>query len=242
MVVDKDMCRISTCQIRPVGDQITSCFSNHEALLPKNLIQEFRNFFVSAMQSGCEAAPHIPAILAGIDRCAEPRRPEPRSLGTVDLRLDEALRLGRGHRHDALLDVIASCRQALVWNSSESAYGDLPKYRHFLDNYAFTVLVGPAQHGLESLYHDSALLCGLTIQAPGIYYPAHAHPAIEIYAVAGGTARWLRGKEGWTPRPPGSVILHESGVAHALETGDEPTLALFAWVSDLDQRPYMVEI
>lgn len=221
---------------------MTRWFRKHEAILPKDLIGDFRNFFAAAMQSGCEAAPRIPAILAGIDRCGRPRRPEPRTLDPVDLHLDQALRLGRGHGHDPLLDSIAGCTETLVWNSSEGAYGDRPEFRHFLDNYAFTVLVGPAKYGLESLFHDSALLCGLTIQAPGVHYPAHVHPAIEIYAVAGGTAQWLRGEEGWTPRPPGSVILHESGVAHAMETGDEPMLALFAWVSDLDQRPYMVEV
>ena len=209
--------------------------------MSKDLIREFRSFFAGFLDSGCEAASHVPKILAEIDNCDQPRLPTPRSLRAVEDHLDEALRLGRGQGRDSLLDAIATCRGELVWNSSEIAYGKLPEYRHFLDNYGFSVVIGPARHGLESLYHNPALFCGLTLQAPGVYYPAHAHPAIEIYGIVGGTARWLRGEEGWMPRPPGSVVLHESGIAHAMETGDEPTLALFAWVSDLDQRLYMVE-
>lgn len=205
--------------------------------MPSNLTRQIRNFYSAAQRSGCEAAAHIPAIVAGIDRCGHLRDPQPRSHVTDESHLARALSLGRGHGHDPLLDAISGCREKLVWNTAEGAYDDRPEYRHFLDNYAFTILTGPVLHGLLRLYEDSNLLCGLTIQAPGVHYPDHAHEAVEIYAVVGGTARWRRGEEDWTPRPPGSVILHESRVAHAMETGDEPTLALFARVSDLESRP-----
>ncbi len=209
--------------------------------MPLDLIRQIRAFYAERGAAHHEASAHVPAIVAGLERCAEPHLPVPASLAPVERHLDEALGLGRGRGHDALIDAIAEARDALVWYSCESAYGDSPDHRHFFDNYAFAILVGPGRHGFESLYRDQHMLCGLTIQAPGVHYPAHAHPAVEVYGVLGGTARWRRGEEAWSERPPGSIILHESGVAHAMETADEPTRALFTWVRNLGHPPTMVE-
>ncbi len=49
----------------------------------------------------------------------------------------------------------------------------------------------------------------------------------------GGRARWQRGGEPWTARPPGAFILHTSGVAHAMATAAEPLLALYVWYGDM---------
>lgn len=167
--------------------------------MPLDLIRQIRAFYAECVAAHHEASAHVPTIVAGLERCAQPHSPAPASLAPVERHLEEALGLGRGRGHDALLDAIAEARDALVWYSCESAYGDPPAYRHFFDNYAFAILVGPGTHGFESLYRDSRLLCGLTIQTPGVHYPAHAHPAVEVYGVLGGTARWRRGGLGRAP-------------------------------------------
>ena len=77
--------------------------------------------------------------------------------------------------------------------------------------------------------------------APHTVYPAHSHPAIELYLVVSGTAIWQAGGAPATPQPPGSAILHPSGIPHAMITGAEPLLALFTWRGDLQTAPSYLE-
>jgi quercetin dioxygenase-like cupin family protein len=81
---------------------------------------------------------------------------------------------------------------------------------------------------------------GFTLIAPHTHYPAHAHPAIELYLVIAGAATWGLGDAPAEIRPPGSVIVHPSGAPHAMTTGAEPLLALFTWRGDLATSPSYV--
>ena len=78
------------------------------------------------------------------------------------------------------------------------------------------------------------LAVDISLQGPDIYYPPHAHRAVEIYAIIGGTGDWKRGLEPWTSRPPGDLILHPSGIRHAMQSNAEPLLALGFWTTDLE--------
>ena len=98
------------------------------------------------------------------------------------------------------------------------------KLPDFSQNFAHAEIVGPIGPVLS---HD--LRCGLILMAPHTFYPSHAHSAVELYLVLGGTAEWQRGAEPWARRPPGAFILHPSRIGHAMRTFDEPLLALFAW-------------
>ena len=91
--------------------------------------------------------------------------------------------------------------------------------------------------GPHGSFHSDRLVMGVFIMGPGLYYPPHAHPATEVYCVVGGTAQWRRGEEPWAPRPPGSLIHHPGGITHAMNTGDEPMLAVWLWRGDLDTLP-----
>ena len=114
-------------------------------------------------------------------------------------------------------------------------YEDEPDMAVFRRAYAYTLLVGP-----EAPIRSDRVKAGLTLQGPDVLYPAHAHKAKELYAVVGGTADWKRGVEPWATRPPGEFILHTSGVRHAMQTGDEPTLAMVAWISDIQSSVVIV--
>lgn len=106
-----------------------------------------------------------------------------------------------------------------------------PRYSDsaFLERYAYTELVGP--HGLIP---HAEVSFGLLALAPHTLYPAHAHPAVESYVVLLGIADWRAGAEPWTPRPPGSLVHHPSGIAHAMRTGGEPLVAAYFWTGALD--------
>jgi quercetin dioxygenase-like cupin family protein len=84
------------------------------------------------------------------------------------------------------------------------------------------------------------MLLGFTLIAPHTNYPAHAHPAIELYLVVAGAASWRLGDAQAEIRPPGSVIVHPSRAPHAMITGAGPLLALFTWRGDLVTSPAYV--
>jgi len=69
--------------------------------------------------------------------------------------------------------------------------------------------------------------------APRTHYPPHAHPAIETYLVITGTALWSLGAAPAAAQPPGALIFHPSGMAHAMETEAEPLLAIWSWRGDV---------
>jgi hypothetical protein len=98
------------------------------------------------------------------------------------------------------------------------------KLPDFSQNYAHAEIVGP-----PGPVPCQDMRCGFILMAPHTLYPSHAHSAVELYLVLGGTAEWQRGAEPWLRRPPGAFILHASRIGHAMRTADEPLLALFAW-------------
>jgi quercetin dioxygenase-like cupin family protein len=68
--------------------------------------------------------------------------------------------------------------------------------------------------------------------APHTNYPAHAHPALELYHVISGRARWTAGGT-VEDRRPGDFILHPSGIRHAMSTSEEPLLTIYTWTGDV---------
>lgn len=103
----------------------------------------------------------------------------------------------------------------------------------FKGRYMFCVLVGP-----EEPVRADDMLFGLYMQAPNTDYPSHAHAAVEYYAVLSGEADWERNRDGYAPQPPGSCILHASYQWHAMRTGCDPLLAIWAWTGDLATETY----
>ena len=77
-------------------------------------------------------------------------------------------------------------------------------------------------------YHDEHFCFGFTLLGKNTLYPAHYHPATELYVVLSGHAEWtLDGVS--KVRGPGEFILHPSNHVHSMRTSDEPLLALYTW-------------
>jgi len=93
---------------------------------------------------------------------------------------------------------------------------------------AFAEMIGP----------DGPLLApgcriGFTWMEKRTIYPMHCHPAVELYWEFRGNARRQ------TPSsdrrvPPGEFVLHSSAEPHAMQTYEEPLLALWGWSGDVD--------
>ena len=65
------------------------------------------------------------------------------------------------------------------------------------------------------------VLMGMLELAPRATYPAHKHPAPELYYVMSGTADWTVGGETFAAGP-GTAIYHPPNTPHRMvNTGDE---------------------
>jgi quercetin dioxygenase-like cupin family protein len=157
-------------------------------------------------------------------RTINPASVEPARLPACD-HLAVALERGTADREADLALSIAALAPALRWTYS---YPTNPRDRDLSSKVAFAQIVG--RNGLQP---DSKIHIGLTLIAPHVVYPAHAHPAVELYLVIAGAALWQSGHAEPAMKPPGSVILHPGNVIHAMTTFEEPLLAIWTWRGDL---------
>lgn len=105
-----------------------------------------------------------------------------------------------------------------------------PTYRDpaFLAGYGYAEIAGPA-----GLIAAPGLSLGILLLAPAMLYPAHRHPAEEIYLPLQ-PAFWQHGDAGlWRRQPSGAVIHHPSMLAHAMRTDGAALPALYLWRGDL---------
>lgn len=176
------------------------------------------------------ASPPSPAMRNAITHLVEALRraiPQPAAASARDYTV-LVQRAVETARHSPAADIalhLLSVQRSLPWvyhYTPRSADEDLG------DRIAFAELAGP--DGAMSAPHCRV---GFTVVAERTIYPMHSHPAVELYLVLGGTAKWQ------TPTsdrcvPPGEFLLHRSNEPHAMRTFDEPLLALWSWSGDID--------
>lgn len=185
------------------------------------------------------------ALGAALARCAPP----PREIAAPLSSLRDALRDAvpkpqapprRGPDHDALLAdamdrvpqhcagiaiAVARVRDRLPWGYH---YPPRAGEADLAGRIAFAELIGP-----DGPMQAPAVRVGFTLIAPHTGYPLHAHPAVELYWVISGHARW-EGRQGERRVPPGAFVLHHGDEPHAMYTAAEPLLALWGWSGDID--------
>jgi hypothetical protein len=147
--------------------------------------------------------------------------------------LQEAIALGQVTPTATLLDALMTLIPRLRWTYE---YPPDARWPLLPSRVAFAQIVGA-----RGLRDDAAVQLGLTLIAPETHYPLHKHPAIETYLVLAGAASWRTVGRSFALRDPGSLILHESDIGHAMETRDEPLLALYTWRGDLITAPTYVD-
>lgn len=187
------------------------------------LLRVMRNAFAAGLG-------HSPAVAAEAARVLDalPDGREPVPLATA---------LHPSH-HPALDQIPEAARRAgpawagalppvarqLPWRFGYAPRADLPDLQ---ERMAWAEIVGPA-----APIHSDRVGFGLTLIGRDTLYPAHRHPAVELYAVVSGTAAWTLGGV-TTQRPPGDFVLHPAQAVHAMRTAQEPLLALYSWTGDI---------
>jgi quercetin dioxygenase-like cupin family protein len=127
----------------------------------------------------------------------------------------------------ALAAALHPLAPGLCWQQN-SNYLTAPPSPQFLDNYGYVEFVGPGRAIASDVLRVGVLLLG-----PETAYPAHHHPAEEIYHVISGRARWWQRATGWHAESAGSVIHHAPGAPHAMTCNEQPLLALYCWLGDI---------
>lgn len=159
--------------------------------------------------------------------------------------LDAAVDVAPPHHQD-MARAFAAAAPHLDWHTAYSRVEGSPEFDEFRSNYTYApvavadgLLARPGPLPVPDITGPSLFL---VIQGPGQIYPGHRHPAVEIYGVVAGTADWYRGGEGFRPRSPGEVFVHDSQMVHATTTNDEPTISWAAWFGDLTTEPTLTPI
>ena len=200
----------------------------------ERVISAVKAVWSAGADADLEASPYIESALEVVVQSPERRLATPSTQpATAYLGMLSEVS-GRGVSA-GLATALKDARDDLAWGEAYPELAHEPRYDSFRRNYAFAEIAGP--RGLVVTDRISAFV---TVQGPGIIYPAHAHSALEVYYIIAGTAQWQRGDEPWIERRPSDFVLHRSGVPHKTRTSDEPVLALAVWLDHLDGDSVMV--
>lgn len=166
-----------------------------------------------------------------------PRRdlPPPSDLPVIGEWLETAAKLCGDNPLGDLGRAVLAERAQLHWFTMYADYAGNAEIDTLRSGYAVLRITGPA-----AAWFADDLTTAVTLQAPNLHYPPHAHKQREIYGVIGGEADWQRGAEPWIRRQPGEVFFHPSGVRHATRTFDQPLLAFASWLDDVHLKPVFV--
>ncbi len=90
-----------------------------------------------------------------------------------------------------------------------------------MENYAFSSL---------GLTGSTELDFGVMLLGPGITYPVTSYESEGVFLVIGGSPEWKSGDEPWRRVEAGDIICRPFNGAEGKRPGDEPMLALYAWI------------
>ena len=180
-----------------------------------------RGAYGAARDAEGELTADLDVLIAALDGLSGERVPVDAEDQPVCRYLAAALDLAEAGPAAAIAAAARPFAASLGWRHWYRVDDRLPD---FSQSYAHAEIVGPLGPVVSQ-----DLRCGLILMAPHTLYPSHAHSAVELYLVLGGSAEWQRGAEPWVCRPPGAFILHPTRIGHAMRSGAEPLLALYAW-------------
>jgi len=179
-------------------------------------------------------------ILYALDGLGDVRSGASQKLDVVERYLGDCRALSRDPLAQRLVTAMDREPERVAWYRSKS-YDDEPTMADFLSQYGVALILGPDRFGRRCPYLSDRASLGVTLQAPNVDYPAHAHEAVEIYFILAGSVEWQQGDGVWRRKAPGDFVLHKAHEPHAMRTGEEPLLAMFAWVSDLMSDVYLAD-
>jgi quercetin dioxygenase-like cupin family protein len=124
-----------------------------------------------------------------------------------------------------------------AWFRGKSADGKADEF----SKYFFTQLVGAQKSGAAG-FDATSLRMGTLVLKPGATYPAHNHPAREIYYVIEGEADWFVDDEKQHVIP-GSIIMHRPYAVHGWTNTSKRKPFKVIWIRWLEgtEKPQLLD-
>ncbi len=190
---------------------------NHSAM---NLVGAVRDIFAAEVAKDTTAAPQLKRVVALMQELRlDPERPEATQLPGCRY-LSHALDLGEVGPAAPVAAAIRDLQETLTWAQSVRHTLET-RGAYFMDNYAFSSL---------GLTGSKVLDLGVMLLGPGITYPVTSYPSEGIFLVIGGSPEWKSDDEPWVHVEAGDIICRPWNGAEGKRPGNDPMLALYAWM------------
>ena len=201
------------------------------------LIDAFEGLFTVATRSGGELAKTATFTLETVNWTGKLSKPEPMNHPVVDTHLEAACaNSGQlGSSSHGVAEALLAVADQLEWRASSKDREDGPDVAIFSRNFTASTVIGEG-----GLLPSDKVFAGFSLQGRDTYYPPHAHHAEESYWIIGGDGDWKVGTNPWFAVEAGDSIYHESEVRHAMQTNEQPLLAVWLWTSHLDSEVVIV--
>ncbi len=184
------------------------------------LVNAVRDIFTAEAAKDPAKAPQIERALS----LMEELRPDPDQPAATQVpgcrHLARTLDLGEAGPAAAVAIAIRDLEPTLAW-AQNPRYNVENKGADFMDNYGWSAL------GLSG---SDAMSFGVLLLGPGVTYPPTSFESEGIFLVIGGSPEWKSGDEPWERVAAGRVICRPFGGAEGKRPGEEPMLALYAWM------------
>ncbi len=191
-----------------------------------DLINAVRDIFEAEAARDNAKAPQLNRALALMQELQlDPERPE---AGQVPgcRHLSHVLDLGEAGPAAAVATAIRELEPTLAW-AQNPRYNAENKGADFMANYGWSAL---------GLTGSSDMAFGVLLLGPDITYPPTSYESEGVFLVIGGSPEWKSGDEPWARVEAGSIICRPFGGAEGKRPGNEPMLALYAWVYQQPQQ------
>lgn len=184
------------------------------------LLDAVREIFATEAGRNTAAAPQLKRIITYMQELRpEAEAPEPRELPGCR-HLPRALDLGEASPAAAVATALRKLVPTLAW-AQNPRYNAENKGSDFMDNYGWSGL---------GLTGNSNMAFGVMILGPGVTYPLTSYESEGAFLVIGGSPEWISDDQPWRRVAAGDVICRPFGGAEGKRPGDEPMLALYAWM------------
>ena len=185
-----------------------------------DLVSAVRNLFEAEAAKDAAKAPQLKRALALMQELRlNPERPEAAQVPGCR-HLSRTLDLGEAGPAAAVATAIRDLEPTLVW-AQNPRYNVENKGADFMDNYGWSAL------GLSG---SDNMAFGVLLLGPGVTYPLTSYASEGIFLVIGGSPEWISDDEPWRRVEAGSIIGRPFDGAEGKRPGEEPMLALYAWM------------
>ena len=184
------------------------------------LVDAVREIFAAEIAKDTACAEQLERVLVLMAQLhPDPNQPEPRRFPGCR-HLSRALDLGEAGPAAPVATAIRELEPSLAW-AQNPRYNAGNKGADFMENYAWSGL---------GLTGSDKMSFGVLLLGPGVTYPPTSYESEGVFLVIGGTPEWKSGDAPWVRVAPGSIICRPYGGSEGKRPGNEPMLALYAWM------------